>query len=880
MKYFAFVLATLFCTTIHAQTIKGTVRDSIAAVPFANILIKKKNNPKTVFLFASTDENGYYTIEPKFQLDSLLLEVTSLAHEPAVFDLNKFKPEHNTLSLNVSLKERTSQLKEIIITKKPAITVKKDTLEYNLERYKDGTEKVVEDVLKKLPGVKVEENGEIKYKGKTIKKMLLDGDDLFESQYSLGSRNISADMIEKVQGIDHYEENSLLKGIRDSDDVAINLVLKKGKTDFSGNTTLGYGYNQKYYSTLSGMLVNKKHKGFALGSYNNIGQNNTPYNFDSSIVSLESINNKDLLAKELISQGNYYSSLDPTLHRLNNTTYFSYNHLMKIAKNSTLKLNLSYYQDQLNRNNENTSEFKIGEDQFTVIEINNLSKKPRVYDGRIHYSNKEKKNFHWEYLGKMNYQPTTFQDHSNNNGIQQDNKVTTKNFAINQELNGTLKMNEQSAVTTKLNHSLSEAPQQFEINPGTPMDFNGNTTAQSQYSNYKKEFLNWRALFLTKRERFNFGVMPLVVYSKSKLRSLLKDPNNQSLGDAFENNNQYSITSYGVNASVAYTNDKNLALKFTLANGYNSLEFNNFQLSEKTTDKSFVITPRLIVKYAFSQRDNLNFLYSYNQITPEEDKLFSGIVQNSYRGFTSNELALEYLKTHTYRLNFTHNNFFNLTQYSIALEHNYRPNNYFSKTLINQNITVLNSFYTNIGNRDYTLSANAMKYIHPLLTTFLINGNYTISLTKNIVNTSDLRSIENRALFIDLIGRTGFKSKLNLENKTTFSQNHYEVKNAGLKSNFQSLSNQTKLIYKHSEVLKAYALCNYTMPGLHQKKYVFMESEISYEPKNKSMSYALVGKNLTNNRTFVTQSVSDFSNSKSAYNLIERYIMLKLTVSF
>ncbi|MCG2610144.1 carboxypeptidase-like regulatory domain-containing protein [Flavobacterium sp. SM15] len=880
MKYFALVLAMLFCTTLHAQTIKGTVRDSIAAVPFANILIKKKSNPKSVYLFASTDENGHYNIQPKFQLDSLIVEVTSLAHEPAVFDLNKFKPEQNTLLLNVNLKERTSQLKEVIITKKPAITVKKDTLEYNLERYKDGTEKVAEDVLKKLPGVKVESNGEIKYKGKTIKKLLLDGDDLFDSQYSLGSKNISADMIEKVQGIDHYEENSLLKGIRDSDDVALNLVLKKGKTDFSGNTTLGYGYKENFYGNLSGMLVNKKHKGFSLASYNNIGQNNTPYNFDSSIVSLESINNKDILAKELISQGDYSSSLDPTLHRLNKTTYFSYNHLMKTAKNSTLKFNVSYYQDQLTRKNENTTEYQIGEDHFTVIETNTLIKKPFVYDGRIHYSNKEKKNFHWEYLSKVNYQPTIFNDFSNNNGTQQENKVTTKPFAINQELNATLKMSELSALTSKFNYSFSEAPQQYETNPGTPIDFNGNTTAQNQYSNYKKEFLNLRTLFLAKKEQFNFGVMPLVVFSKSKLRSLLKDSYNQSLGDAFENNNQYTITSYGMNTSVSYKNDKNLAFKFSLVNAYNTLELNDYQRSIKSTEKGFVVTPRLIAKYIFGQRDNLSFLYSYNQITPEEDKLFTGIVQSSYRGFSSNELALAYLKTHTYRLDFAHNNFFKLTQYAIAFEHNYHPNNYFSKTLINQNITVFNSFYANIGNKDYTLSANGMKYLHPLLTTFFINGNYTLSLNKNIVNTSELRTIENRVLFIDLTGRTGFKSRLNLENKTSFSQNHYEVKNTALKSNFQSFSNQTKLIYKHSDVLKAYVLCNYTMPGLHQKNYAFVESEITYEPKNKSLSYALVGKNLTNNNTFKTQSISDISSSRSTYNLMERYIMFKLTASF
>ncbi|MFN4220620.1 MAG: hypothetical protein ACK4GJ_06880, partial [bacterium] len=112
---------------------------------------------------------------------------------------------------------------------------------------------------------------------------------LFDKNYFFGSRNFNAGMIEKVEGIENFEENTLLKGIRNSDEVALNLILKKGKTDFSGNVSVGYGIEDRWHNDLTGLLVNKKAKGFTVNSFNNVGINNTPYDLESKIVSLESL---------------------------------------------------------------------------------------------------------------------------------------------------------------------------------------------------------------------------------------------------------------------------------------------------------------------------------------------------------------------------------------------------------------------------------------------------------------------------------------------------------------------------------------------------------------------------------------------------------------
>ena len=107
------------------------------------------------------------------------------------------------ITLDFKLEPRTTFLKEVVVqeNRKP-IRIKNDTIVYDPEKFKDGSEKVVEDLLKKLPGIKIEENGEIKFNGKSIKKMLLDGDDLFDSQYTVGSKNINVEMLDKVEAIE------------------------------------------------------------------------------------------------------------------------------------------------------------------------------------------------------------------------------------------------------------------------------------------------------------------------------------------------------------------------------------------------------------------------------------------------------------------------------------------------------------------------------------------------------------------------------------------------------------------------------------------------------------------------------------------------------
>lgn len=876
MKNIAFLMFLIISLHSSSQTtIKGTISDINGVVPFVNILVKSKDK---IIQFSKSNEIGFYKIVIQKQIDSLSIEVTSLSHEPKIIFLKNLKILNNETLLDIKLEDRITNLKEVLIEQKRAITQKKDTLEYNPNSFKDGTERVVEDLLRKLPGIKVEENGEIKYKGKAIKKMLLDGDDLFDSNYTIGSKNINVEMIDKVQGIDHYEENSLLKGIGDSDEVAINLVLKKGKTDFSGTATLGYGIEDRYYGTISGIVVNKKIKGFGISSFNNVGQNNTPYDFSSDNISLENSKNTAIYSKSLLNNGNFNSLLDNEFHRLNQNFYTSLNSLNKVFTKSIFKVNAGIYDDQLRRFNQSTSTITLENNNFTINEFNNQIKSPKLYDLNFHFSNKEKDNFHWEYLGKINYNTSIYKDESSNNGLIQNNINKTKNFNTNHSANSTYKISENTALISSLLFSKSESPQNLATNPPSIIDELNSVVAQEQFSEFKKDFYSINISYLKSKNKFKYAVHTKFTKTANTLKSNLLDAANQSLGDEFENDLNYSISSLNITPVIVYNTTK-YSFKIGLNTFNNQINFSNITADVQENDLFF--TPKFIAIYKLNPNSTTSFNYAYNQIIPDEDNVFTGTIQTNYRSFISNEFSLEYLKTHNYNLNYSYKDFFNFTQFSVNLTHNFRPNNYFIKNIINQNISIANRFFANVGNKDYGVTISGEKYFHPLRTTFQLNTSFNVSLENNIVNNSAFRAINNQNFTLNFTARRAIKKLFVVENKTFYLNSSFSVKSENINNNFEMLTNQSKIILKPKNNFKGSIIGNFIYPNLASSDhYFFLETEFNYTPKNKSTTYSLLGKNLTNNKLFTTTSVSDFSSNSNSHNLIERYVMFKVSFGF
>lgn len=159
------------------------------------------------------------------------------------------------------------------------VTVTEDTITYNTDKFITGDERKLKNVLKKLPGVEVDKNGGVTAQGKKITTLLVEGKKFFGGDSKLAVENIPADAIDKVQIIDNYSEISFLKNVSDSDEKAMNIILKKDKKQFAfGDIEAGKG-NEDFFRAHSNLFYySPKTNVNFIGNLNNTGEKTFTFN--------------------------------------------------------------------------------------------------------------------------------------------------------------------------------------------------------------------------------------------------------------------------------------------------------------------------------------------------------------------------------------------------------------------------------------------------------------------------------------------------------------------------------------------------------------------------------------------------------------------------
>ena len=202
----------------------------LTAVLFVNASLKILTSRDSSFV-----NGGITNIDGKFSFRGLgkgkyILEVSYLGYKTKYEDF-RITTASQKLSLDsVKMASNTIVLKEAeVVGVKTEVKVMQDTVEYNADSYKVQPNAVVEDLLKRLPGVEVDADGKITAQGKEITKILVDGEEFFSDDAKVASKNIPVDMVDKLQVIDRKSDLARLTGVDDGEEeTVINLSVKKG----------------------------------------------------------------------------------------------------------------------------------------------------------------------------------------------------------------------------------------------------------------------------------------------------------------------------------------------------------------------------------------------------------------------------------------------------------------------------------------------------------------------------------------------------------------------------------------------------------------------------------------------------------------------------
>ena len=201
----------------------------------------------TLVAFGVSDVKGDFEIK-NIKKEAVRMQISFVGYE----SLNQTiqRPE-NSLSLTLGkliMKEKTEELDAFTVEAIAPITIKKDTIEYHADAFKTLPNANVEDLLKRLPGLEIDSDGNIRAQGERVRRVLVDGKEFFGNDPKLATKNLLAEAIDKVQILDRKSEQSQFTGIDDGQrEKTINLKLKDShKKGFFGNLTGGYGEQQRY----------------------------------------------------------------------------------------------------------------------------------------------------------------------------------------------------------------------------------------------------------------------------------------------------------------------------------------------------------------------------------------------------------------------------------------------------------------------------------------------------------------------------------------------------------------------------------------------------------------------------------------------------------
>ncbi len=273
MKKILLFIYILSIATSAAAQITGRITDSATGKPIERAvigLVVKKTPGDTAYFF--TDEKGEFTIA-LLPAGNFSLIFSALGYQSAAKSFPVTKPEKQIVAGNIILVSRATLLTEVVI-EGPPIVVKEDTIEYRANAFKVKENAMTEDLLKKLPGITVDKDGNVTAQGKQVTKVRVNGKDFFGGDVKTATRELPANIIEKVQVIDDYGDQATVSGIKDGDpEKIINLQIKKDKNKgFFGRVTAGGGTQDRYQASINANYFNNRQQVSILGSSNNTGQ--------------------------------------------------------------------------------------------------------------------------------------------------------------------------------------------------------------------------------------------------------------------------------------------------------------------------------------------------------------------------------------------------------------------------------------------------------------------------------------------------------------------------------------------------------------------------------------------------------------------------------
>ncbi|MCF6295049.1 MAG: carboxypeptidase-like regulatory domain-containing protein [Flavobacteriaceae bacterium] len=659
--YIFIVLVCLQFSYSQERTIRGFVKDSLQQ-PLENATLIASPLQKGINItYTTTNALGYYELVLS-KLADYTIEVSYLGYKKLVEQITTIDNKRN---YNFILQEDKESLDEVIINYKyKAIEKKKDTIIYNLKAFTSGNEYKMEDVLAKLPGIKIDGNI-IKVHGKTVNKLLVDGKLFFGGSTKLAIENIPANVMDKIEIISDYIEDELLKDIVDEKDLALNVVLKEDKKNFIfGGIEAGLGLNDFYILHPTLFKYSPKSNISFIGDVNNYNSSSLSF---SDLLRLKG-GFASLMGKQN-SENELFNFAVSGKEKFKSTTRFS---ALNFYHEFNEKLDIKGYaiysnNDFINKNESTNQYINTGNN---ILETRNALKTSANNSANINFkvkykpSEKEMWTYNLNYLtNNTNFNNTINSESDVVNQFLTDSDGTNQRFS--QYLEGFKKIVKNHTTALSINHAYSNSnsignwisdsvfledyfplttASNFQINKSRNVRANNFNVILKDYwlfSNYTHLFTSLGYNYKNVKIRTNESqILP----DNSSIDFSENNPDfgndlNMTLSDL------YSI--FGVKSKIGAT-----TITFQVSPHYYKL---NLQQVEQNENSKLFIEPKLNILYNLDTDETLEFSYTYSNTYPNANKFLRNRTITGYNSVFQGNSTLSDEKFHSISLDYDNN---------------------------------------------------------------------------------------------------------------------------------------------------------------------------------------------------------------------------------
>lgn len=865
-----YILLTVFCLfqlILFAQNVYPVsvkVTDSTGnAITNVSVSVVKLSTGAGI-VFGLTDNLGlhHFNIPDRFMNDSIAVKAVAVSYETVIKPINKAVKRIDILM--PVMPELPHTMPDVLVESQSMIIKKGDTISYNAEKFATKSDRYLGDIIKRLPGIQVDENGKIKYNGKDINNFYIEGDNLLDDRYNIATNNIRTEDIENIQVIENNQHVKMLNGIMPSDRAGINITLKnKSKLRFANSIEGAVGMPEKW--DFSGRNISFKDKFKAINQIkgNNIG--NT-YMQETNIAGLPGP-----------------SGIDADRYILNKSLMANVNDLYKINTYTGIRVNSHYVNDkQTMQRLSDVIYFIPGRDSVQYSEQSNNILHNTSYLVQLQLDiNSPKKFINNTFALKRNdtddlsniktFDITQFGE--NNKLIQ----------ALSNQLTGYILFKKKHVINYSSYMQYNRNPQANHISPGALKSILNNNepyAASIQHQNLQNFVTNNSASYKQIINNWFIGIQVGMDYEKQLLSShlhLLQNNGDTATIPEFSNLLHWQKSSAYANASIMYQNKKS---RFTLLVPLKLLHYNyhNDSIVYNKDNEAYIFTnPTFNWEYKIGKENSVYI--NANTALRQADimQVYSGDILTGYRNIFSYETPFVMGRYYAISSGFTYKKILKALFANMDMQYMLNDKFFIYETIVQNDLTKIKAVPKPNKEQTIGVSLNAGKYVFPLKTTLAVDLSIRRSNTEQVQNNIDF-SINNTISNIGVSLTPTIAEWMNIE----LSTNYISVVSDATIDGFQKqqagqIRGNTSLIIYPGEgwVIK---LSSKYFKSFSNKQNLssslFMDSFIQYTFKKPKLLLKLNCNNIANTLHYEVVNVTDNTVSAMRYLLQPRMALL------